>query len=54
MIASVNHDGDSDSTGAVCGNLLGARLGLNAIPQKYILNLELRSTLMQMAAELAG
>ncbi|MCR4645872.1 MAG: ADP-ribosylglycohydrolase family protein [Oscillospiraceae bacterium] len=54
MIASVNHDGDSDSTGAVCGNLLGARLGLNAIPQKYILDLELRSTLMQMGASLAG
>ena len=24
MIASVNHKGDSDSTGAICGNLLGA------------------------------
>ena len=53
MIASVNHDGDSDSTGAVCGNLLGARLGLSAIPQKYLLDLELRSTLMQMGAALA-
>ena len=53
MIASVNHDGDSDSTGAVCGNLLGARLGLSAIPEKYILNLELRHTLMQVGAALA-
>ena len=23
VIAAVNHNGDSDSTGAVCGNLLG-------------------------------
>ncbi len=24
---AVNHDGDSDSTGAICGNLVGAHLG---------------------------
>ena len=27
IIASVNHDGDSDSTGAVCGNIMGAIYG---------------------------
>lgn len=32
IIASVNHDVDSDSTGAVTGNILGASLGFGAIP----------------------
>ena len=27
IIASVNHDGDSDSTGSVCGNIMGAIYG---------------------------
>ena len=35
MIASVNHGGDSDSTGAVTGNILGAAVGYEAIPQFY-------------------
>ena len=28
VICAVNHDGDSDSTGAIAGNILGAYLGL--------------------------
>ena len=36
LIAAVNHDGDSDSTGAVTGNILGASLGLDGIPAKYL------------------
>lgn len=31
VICAVNHDGDSDSTGAITGNILGAYLGLSAI-----------------------
>ena len=42
IIASVNHSGDSDSTGAVTGNILGAYLGLKSIPKKYLDNLELK------------
>jgi len=30
---AVNHDGDSDSTGAITGNLLGIKLGTKEIPQ---------------------
>lgn len=41
IIASVNHSDDSDSTGAVTGNILGAYLGLKSIPKKYLDNLEL-------------
>lgn len=31
IIAAVNHDGDSDSTGAICGNIMGAIYGYKAI-----------------------
>lgn len=31
LIAAVNHDGDSDSTGSVCGNIMGAIHGYEAI-----------------------
>ncbi|MCH8529213.1 MAG: ADP-ribosylglycohydrolase family protein [Saccharospirillum sp.] len=31
MLAA-NHDGDSDSTGAITGNLLGVMLGVTVIP----------------------
>ena len=52
IIAAVNHDGDSDSTGAVCGNILGARLGLKGIPEKFITNLELRDVILEVADDL--
>ena len=34
VILAVNHDGDSDSTGAIVGNLLGTMHGASAIPTK--------------------
>ena len=52
IIASVNHKGDSDSTGAVTGNILGARLGLSGIPEKYTENLELKDVILQVADDL--
>ena len=36
VLTAVNHSGDSDSTGSVTGQILGAYLGFEAIPQKYI------------------
>ena len=41
IIASVNHKGDSDSTGAVTGNILGAYLGIDGINKKFLKKLEL-------------
>ncbi|MEJ2483497.1 MAG: ADP-ribosylglycohydrolase family protein, partial [Gemmatimonadota bacterium] len=35
-LLAVNHSGDSDSTGAICGNLLGARLGEAALPPDWL------------------
>ncbi|MDE5768033.1 MAG: ADP-ribosylglycohydrolase family protein [Oscillospiraceae bacterium] len=52
LIASVNHNGDSDSTGAVTGNLLGAYLGYDAIPEKFKCNLELHDLILQLADSL--
>lgn len=52
VIAAVNHDGDSDSTGAVAGNILGATLGIDAIPQKYLDNLELKDVVLEIAKDL--
>ncbi|MBQ2394194.1 MAG: ADP-ribosylglycohydrolase family protein, partial [Alistipes sp.] len=36
IIASVNHDGDSDSTGSVCGNIMGAIYGYEHIKNRNI------------------
>ncbi len=37
--AAVNHKGDSDSTGAICGNILGAWLGKEAVEQAFDLDI---------------
>lgn len=42
IVASVNHKGDSDSTSAITGNLIGAIVGYDAIPENYKENLELQ------------
>lgn len=52
VIAAVNHDGDSDSTGAVTGNILGALLGFDAIEEKWKRNLELSEILDEMSVDL--
>ena len=52
MIAAVNHGGDSDRTGAVCGNILGAATGYEAIPQFYKDDLELHDLILLMADDL--
>ncbi len=52
LIAAVNHRGDSDSTGAITGNILGAYLGLDAIPEKFIRQLELKDVILEVADDL--
>ncbi len=52
LTAAVNHSGDSDSTGAVTGNILGAYMGLGAIPEKYTKNLELYDVILEIADDL--
>lgn len=52
IIAAVNHDGDSDSTGAITGNILGALVGYDAIEEKWKQNLELADIILEMADDL--
>ena len=52
VISSVNHSGDSDSTGAVCGNIIGCLLGREAISAKFTDRLELKDVLEEMAYDL--
>ncbi|MBO5871476.1 MAG: ADP-ribosylglycohydrolase family protein [Bacteroidaceae bacterium] len=52
LIASVNHGGDSDSTGAVTGNILGAAIGYDAIPQYFKNDLELHDVILHVADDL--
>ena len=51
--AAVNHGGDSDSTGAICGNILGAWMGSEAVANAFNLDvLELRDVIETMAQNL--
>lgn len=52
VIAAVNHKGDSDSTGAVTGNILGALLGFDGIAQKWKTGLELIDVIIEIADDL--
>lgn len=52
IVQAVNHDGDSDSTGSICGNLLGAAFGLSAIPAGYLAQLEGRDVIQRVADDL--
>lgn len=52
ITSAVNHGGDSDSTGAIAGNIVGAHLGLAEIPQRYLEHLELRDTISKIADDL--
>jgi len=52
VCASVNHSGDSDSTGAVCGNIMGVMYGCKAIPDFFKDNIELRELIESMSHDL--
>ena len=52
IIAAVNHDGDSDSTGAIAGNILGAIHGYGAMDDKWKCGLELSDVILEMADDL--
>lgn len=52
VICGVNHDGDSDSTGAIVGNVMGAYLGAESIPDKYLRTLECKDVMERLSKEL--
>lgn len=54
FLLSVNHSGDSDSTGSVAGNILGARHGLDALPLDWCGAVEGRDDLARVADDLVA
>jgi ADP-ribosylglycohydrolase len=53
VIRAVNITGDSDSTGAITGNILGAYLGVHEIPNRWLTHLELKECITEIADDLA-
>jgi ADP-ribosylglycohydrolase len=49
---AVTHSGDSDSTGAIAGNILGAVLGAGALPREWLARVELADLIATMADDL--
>ncbi|MBT4520070.1 MAG: ADP-ribosyl-(dinitrogen reductase) hydrolase [Halieaceae bacterium] len=49
IVIAVNHGGDSDSTGAIAGNILGASQGFGVIPERWLESLELKQTIENSA-----
>lgn len=54
LLLAVNHSGDSDSTGALVGNLLGVLHGVQALPGDLLEAVELREEITTVADDLAG
>lgn len=52
IVCSVNHSGDSDSTGAICGNIMGAIHGRKVIPEYYTKDLELIDVIEEIGEDL--
>jgi ADP-ribosylglycohydrolase len=53
VLWAVNHGGDSDSTGSIAGNLLGALRGIGAVPTEWRRQVELRDVIEEIANDLA-
>lgn len=51
---AVSHDGDSDSTGAIVGNILGALDGEQIIPERWLEALELQDVVRAIADDLSA
>lgn len=52
VLIAVNHDGDSDSTGSMVGNILGASLGSSHIPENWKNNIEMSEEIKAIAHDL--
>jgi ADP-ribosylglycohydrolase len=54
VLAAVNHSGDSDSTGAITGNLLGAAGGRSVVPEPWLAALVERELVERVAGDLTA
>lgn len=53
VLAAINHGGDSDSTGAITGNILGLINGLTGIPEPWKQQLKYADIVLDMGKDLA-
>ncbi|WP_283137435.1 ADP-ribosylglycohydrolase family protein [Rhizohabitans arisaemae] len=53
LLLAVNHSGDSDSTGAICGNILGVLHGESVLPGEWLVALEGRAAVAELADDFA-
>jgi ADP-ribosyl-[dinitrogen reductase] hydrolase len=53
ILAAVNHSGDSDSTGSLTGNIMGAVHGTAALPDGWFDALDGRELIAQVAGDAA-
>ena len=49
MTFAANHGGNSNTTAAIAGTLVGARIGFNAIPDRFVDRLELVDVILELA-----
>jgi hypothetical protein len=49
---AVNHSGDSDSTGSICGNIMGAFLGERALPSRWVQQVELSDVIREISVDM--
>ena len=49
VLMACNQDGDSDTCGAICGNIMGAQDGVQAIPKSWRGNLECDDLIRKLA-----
>jgi len=49
LALAVTHSGDSDSTGSICGNILGALHGEIGLPRQLLFEVEGRGTILELA-----
>lgn len=55
MICAANHDGDSDSTASIAGNILGAYLGIDKVKESYDIQLlDLHDVIYEISEKLKG
>lgn len=52
VLLAVNHGGDSDSTGSITGNIIGAIHGIDVIQDEWLSRLELKDVIKEVAVDL--
>lgn len=52
VLAAVNHSGDSDSTGAITGAIVGTLLGVESIPDRWVKGVEDSDKIQKIAIDM--